>query len=236
MKCLNKLIKSFVLIIFFLQSSSAYSQDQVFENWVKAAFEVKLNFENRPWEIRWRPDDHVFLPESYKQFLPKTSIARMDFMVGYNYKDLRLSSYSKFDEFGAIWTGLRFDYNLFLLEKKLLFNIQERVFFGLNDKSENHYYLIQYFTYNGIKNIQTGFFGFGKFEFNWPYKENTEKIPFTDAHWFMGPTINFDLPWHLSLQTAFCKSIFYDHTYMTYLKMGYKIKIKDKRKEKESDN
>jgi hypothetical protein len=217
MKYQSKLLKCCVLVLFFLKSVSAYSQDQVFESWVKSAFEFKLNFENKPWEIRWRPVDNTVLPESYLRFLPKRSIYRMDFMVGYNFKNFRLSSYSKFDEYGAIWTGIRFDYNLFLFNKMILANIQERLFLGLNNKSQNHYYLIQYITYNGIKNFQPGIFGFGKFEFNWPYNKYNEIVPFTDNHWFMGPTINFDLPLH--------------HTYMTYIKLGYKIKIKDKNKD-----
>lgn len=224
---MKKIYTIIILSFFFISNSDA--QDE-FEMWYKLSPEIRLNIEDKPWEFRWRPDDHIIFPSYWKEFLPahKNHIARTDIMIGYNIPNFKIFSYSKFDDLGRIFTGVRLDFNTALLNKKLLINIQERLFFGVNEKSENHYYLIQFIRYKIAKKIQAGVLSYGKFEFARPLKGDEEKIPFTDNHWFIGPTANFVLPANFNIHAALAKSIFYDNTYMTFIRLGYRINIKKK--------
>jgi hypothetical protein len=76
------------------------------------------------------------------------------------------------------------------------------------------------------KKIQAGVLSYGKFEFARPLTEGEEPIPFTDNHWFIGPTANFVLPYKFNLHYAFAKSIFSNNTYMSFFRLGYRIHIK----------
>lgn len=218
-----------VLILFLLFSKASFSQEN-FEMWYKLSPEIRINKEGKKWEIRWRPDDHIIFPRYWKNYLPneRNDIGRTDIMLGYNIPHFKIFSYTKIDELGRYFTGARLDYNTAVFNKKLLINIQERLFFGLNDDSDHHYYLIQFIRYKITKKTQAGILSYGKFEFNWPLTGDEEKIPFTDNHWFMGPTINFGLPANFNLHCAFTKSIFYDNTYMTFIRLGYRIRLKPK--------
>lgn len=210
----------------------AYSQDE-FEMWYKLSPEIRLNINYTPWEFRLRPDDHIIFPERYTEFIGKNHIGRIDIMLGANIWKFKLFSYSKFDDTGRIFTGARFDCNTSLFNKKLLINIQERLFFGVNEISDNHYYLIQFIRYKVAKKIQAGILSYGKFEFAWPIDENEEKIPFNDNHWFIGPTANFVLPYNFNIHIALTKSIFSERTYMTFIRLGYRINIERKNKKEE---
>ena len=134
-------------------------------------------------------------------------------MIGLNAWRFKIFSYSKFDELGGMWTGARLDFNFDMFKKKLLINIQERLFLGLNNASENHYYLVQFIRYKVTKKIHAGILTYGKFEFTWPYETGEEKIPFKDNHWFFGPTVNFELPYNFNIHYAFTKSIFTENSY-----------------------
>jgi hypothetical protein len=188
--------------------------------WYKISPEIRMNFENKPWEIRWRPDDHIILPQYYKEYIGKPHIGRTDIMLGVNFSDFKLFIYSKFDDIGRMWTGIRFDYNTSIFNNKLLINIQERLFFGLNIKSANHYYLIQYIRYLTSKKHLFGILSYGKWEF---------QNPFTEEHWFIGPSADFRVTKNINFQVALTKSIFYNNTYMTFIRLGYKINIKNKK-------
>lgn len=224
---MKKILSILILSLFFISISDA--QDE-FEMWYKLSPEIRINFENNPLEIRWRPDDHIIFPSHWKEFLPahKNHIARTDIMIGFNVPHFKIFSYSKFDDLGRMYTGARLDFNTALFDKKLLINIQERLFFGLNDKSDNHYYLIQFIRYKVAKKIQAGVLSYGKFEFNRPFEDGEEKVPFKDNHWFIGPTANFVLPANFNIHAALTKSIFYENTYMTFIRLGYRINIKKK--------
>ena len=219
----------------FLLVNSANSQEE-FEMWYKLSPEIRLNIRNTPWEFRWRPDDHIIFPSHYKDLLPsgRNHIARTDIMIGANIWKFKLFSYSKFDDLGRMFTGARLDFNTALFKKKLLINIQERLFFGLNEDSDNHYYLIQFIRYRVAKKIQAGILSYGKFEYALPLEGDEERIPFTDNHWFMGPTANFVLPANFNIHIAVTKSIFHERTYMTFIRLGYKIKAGGWRKLKEN--
>ena len=218
---MRKLIVISSILLFIGQNS--WSQES-FEMWYKLSPEIRINKENNPWEFRWRPDDHIFIP-NIKQYIGKNNIGRTDIMFGANIESFKLFSYSKFDDLGRMWSGIRFDYNTAIFNKKLLINIQERLFFGLNDKSENHYYLIQFIRYKVGKKVQAGVLSYGKWEFD---------SPFNTQHWFIGPTANFVLPYNFNIHAAVTKSIFFKNTYMTFIRLGYRIKIKDKENNKEA--
>ncbi len=214
----NKVVRklftlSFIIFIFI---NTANSQEE-FEMWYKLSPEIRLNIKNTPFEFRLRPDDHIILPQ--------INIGRTDIMLGVNLWKFKLFSYSKFDFSGKMWTGARFDFNTSLFNKKLLINIQERIFFGLNEESANHYYLIQYIRYKVAKKIQAGILSYGKWKYAWPYETDEEKIPFNSQYWFMGPSVNFVLPVNFNLHVALTKSIHHERTYMTFIRLGYRINI-----------
>ena len=204
-------MKKIIIVFFILISIPAFSQNNV-EMWYKLSPEIRLNFEDSPWEFRWRPDDHIFLPGF--------NVARTDIMIGANIWKFKIFSYSKFDALKGYWTGVRFDFNTDFFNKRLLINIQERFFFGLNQNSENHYYLIQYVRYAVTKNIHTGVLMYGK----WNIIE-----PFNEGHWFIGPSVYFGLPYNFNLHLVVTKDIHYREVYMTYIRLGFKIKWKKKK-------
>jgi len=194
-----------------------YSQDTT-EMWVNISPELKINFEDRIWEIRFRPDDHIFLPSRY---VATGNQAKMELMLGVNLWKFKVFSHTKYDQSGAFWTGARFDINFEAFNKKLLFNIQERIFWGLNDKSKDHYYLIQYIRYKIAKKAVFGFLGFGKWNVG---------REFNTGNWFMGPSLAIEDPSSLGIQLAITKDVFHKPTYMTYLRISYSIKFKNQNK------
>ena len=205
-----------IIILFFLTDS--YSQEEV-EIWYKLSPEIRMNKEGKNWEIRWRPDDHIIFPSYWKDLLPsgRNHIARTDIMLGWNIPRFKIFSYSKFDDLGRMYTGARLDFNTSLFKRRLLINIQERVFFGLNEESENHYYLIQFIRYAITRKIHAGVLSYGK----WGFGE-----PFTSQDWFIGPTANFVLPYNFNIHYAFTKNIFHEDAYMHFIRLGYRIKLK----------
>ncbi len=221
-----------ISFIILLLNNASYSQDE-FEMWYKLSPEIRLNIKYTPWEFRLRPDDHIILPKYYSQYIGQNHIGRTDVMLGANIWKFKLFSYSKFDYLGSMWTGARFDFNTSLFNKKLLINIQERLFFGLNEESDNHYYLVQFIRYKVAKKIQAGVLSYGKWKYAWPYETDEEKIPFNSQHWFIGPTANFVLPYNFNIHVALTKSIFYERTYMTFIRLGYRIYIERKNKKEE---
>ncbi len=213
------------LFILFLLTNIAKSQEE-FEMWYKLSPEIRLNKKGTPWEVRWRPVDHIILPKYYNQYLGngRNDFGRTDIMLGVNIERFKLFSYSKFDELGRYWTGIRFDYNTSFFNRKLMLNIQERIFFGLNESSENHYYLVQYLRYSVGKKTQAGILSYGK----WPFSE-----PFNEGNWFVGPSVNVGFPYNFSLHVALTKDILSDNIYMTFIRLGYRIKLKKKKTEEE---
>ena len=105
------------------------------------------------------------------------------------------------------------------LNKKLLINIQEQYFFGLNEESLQHYYLVQYIRYKIGKIIQTGILSYGK----WKTEE-----PFNQGHCFIGPSIDIKLSYNFNLHTAVTKDVLQNGTCMTYIRLGYRVLWKQK--------
>jgi len=201
------------LFLLMLGKLSLSAQEPL-EMWVKLSPEIRFNFEGSPLEIRIRPDDHIFLPEKY---VSTGNQARADLMIGVNFWKFKLFSYSKYDQSDAFWTGARLDFNFDAFDKKLLFNIQERYFWGLNDISEDHYYLVQYIRYRITKPSFLGVLSYGKW--------NTDR-EFNAGYWFIGPSIEMVDASGLSLQLAFTKEVFHEPVYMTFVRVGFRINFK----------
>ncbi len=214
-----------VAILIFISISNSFSQED-FEMWYKLSPEIRINKKGTPWEIRWRPDDHIILPKYYNQYLGngRNDFGRTDIMLGVNIKKFKIFSYSKFDELGRYWTGVRLDYNTAFLNRKLMLNIQERLFFGLNESSETHYYLVQYLRYKVGKKVTAGVLSYGK----WPIAES-----FSEGNWFVGPSTSVGLPYNFSLILSVSKDVLNENIYMTFVRLGYRIKLKKKKTEEE---
>ncbi len=205
-----KLKKSLLTILFLLATVLLKAQPtgMIYE----ISPEIKMNFEKSPLEIRFRPGDHILGDN--------LSDGRTDFMVGAKTKYFTLLSYSKIGYTQAnYWTGVRLDFNLSLLKNKLLFNIQERYFWGLNQKSEDHYYLIQYIRYAVFKKVHLGVLGYGK----WRIEKD-----FNKGNSFMGPTFEVFFPYNFGFQYAIVKDVLADNLYMSFFRINYKILIKNK--------
>ena len=208
---------SLIFVIFIGFAIKIQAQQSV-EMWTKIATEIRMNIENSPLELRLRPDDHIFLPSKY---VPSGSLARIDFMVGLNFWKFKLFDYTKYDEAGSFWNGPRFDFNFELFKKKLLFSIIEEYFWGLNEKSKDHYYLTQYIRYQTSQMSYVGVLCYGKW--------NVGK-DFNTGNWFVGPSIEIAEKSGLSIQLAFTKDVLSDLRYMTYIKLNYKFMVRDKTK------
>lgn len=206
----KQLILILIFIIPAISGTKSYAQDE-YEIWTKLSPEIRLNIEYTPIEIRWRPVDYIFLP---KKYVGRNGFGRIDFMLGVNIWKFKLFNYTKYDEFENLWTGIRLDLNFTVFDKKLLFNIQERYFWGLNESSSEHYYLIQYIRYKIGKRMTTGVLSYGKW--------NPTRA-FDQGNWFIGPSINFRLSKNFNFHIAFTKDIFHEPIYMVFVRLGYRI-------------
>lgn len=205
--------KTFILLVIIFSFQLINAQNN-YVNWFKISTELKFKFDDSPFEIRLRPDDHIFLPG--------INIARTDLMAGVKFKNITVFAYSKFDELGGAWLGPRLDFNAFPFEKKMLIHLQGRYFFGLNPDSENHFYFINIFSYEIAKFMSVGILGYGKWE---------ENQSFNNGIWFMGPLVDFKFPKNFVTSVAYTKDIFSPDILMLYLKFSYKIHFHIKNKE-----
>lgn len=203
--------KTLIIIVFLALAANMQAQTEM---WVKLSPEIRMNIDNTPLEFRWRPVDVTFLPEQYG--VPNNRSGRTDIMLGANIWKLKVFSYSKFYENGGAETGLRLDYNFALFEKKLLVNIQERLFWALNAEGDDHYYLIQYVRYKVAPKVTTGILSYGK----WKMERN-----FNEGNWFMGPSVDVVFAKNFNLLLALTKDIFHEPVYMTFIRIGYRFKL-----------
>ena len=203
-------MKKILIVIFVVISFSVSAQDT--EIWIKNSPEIRINFENTPFEIRWRPIDQMIMPDHY---FGKHSLIRTDLMFGVNVWKFKYFNYLKFDEFKRFWAGARLDLNLDFFQKKVLLNLQTRYFLGVNDISDRHYYLVEYLRYAVTPKIHLGVLSYGKWK--------TDKY-FNQGEWFIGTSAQFVLPYNLSFHAAFAKQIFTTNVYMLFVRVGYRIK------------
>ncbi len=207
------MIKTIALpLIIIININYAIAQSN-FVMWHKLSPEIRLNFEDLPFEIRWRPVDYLITPD--------VSFGRTDIMVGLNLWKFKVFSYSKFDEFGRSWTGARLDFGLNLFNKKLLINLDERYFFGLNDKSSDQIYLVDFILFQLTKNIQLGVLSYGQW--------NTDQ-DIKDGLFSIGPAINIILPLNFNILITPGKDVFHEESYITIYRLGYKIFWKNQNK------
>lgn len=172
----------------------------------KLSTEIKLSFDNNKFEFRLRPVDYT---RSHKQ-----GVARLDIAAGYSIWKFMIFSYTKFDVEKRYWTGAKLDFNLDFFQKRLLINIQERYFWGLNKNSSDHYYLIQSIRWKCNDWFYVGFFGYGKWKI-----ENT----FKKGVWFVGPSFQIQLPVGFSIKTSITENLLAEKNYMFYLQLNYKV-------------
>lgn len=206
-------MKNFILIILVFSGINLLAQNPPQELWIKNSPEIRMNIENTPFEFRWRPIDQMIMPDTY---FGKHSLIRTDIMLGVNVWKFKIFNYSKLDEFKRYWTGIRADLNLDFFNKKLLVNIQGRMFWGLNEKSADHYYQVQYIRYVTTDNIQLGVLSYGK---------TKTTVAFNEGEWFIGPSFFYKLPYNFSFHVALTHNVFSTYQNMLFVRLGYKFKI-----------
>ena len=84
----------YILTITFIVTIGFSSFSQESEMWVKLSPEIRLNLKKLPLEFRWRPIDHLFLPNKYiAKYTDKNNFGRTDIMAGVKFWKLKLFSY-----------------------------------------------------------------------------------------------------------------------------------------------
>lgn len=206
-------MKQNLILIFFLFAFSMFAQSQTQELWIKNSPEIRMNIKATPFEFRWRPVDQMIMPDHY---FGKHSLIRTDIMIGVNVWKFKIFSYTKLDEFQRYWTGIRADLNLDFFNKKLLANLQGRLFFGLNKKSNDHYYQVQYIRYVVTDKIQLGILSYGKV--------STDE-GFNEGEWFIGPSFFYKLPLNFSFHVVLARNVFSTYQNMLFVRLGYKFEL-----------
>ena len=201
-----------ILLIFISISSHSFSQND-FVMWTKLSPEIRLDIEDTPLEFRWRPVDYLITPN--------LRYGRTDVMLGVKFWKLKVFSYSKFDEFERLWTGVRLDLNLNMFNKKLSIHIQERYFWGLNDKTFDQVYLVDFIMYKVAKNFHLGVLSYGQWYINQEINEGLLSV---------GPIVKIVLPYNFHILLTSGKEIFHRERYITILRLGYKIFWKNQNK------
>ncbi len=194
-----------VLLILVLFSNKAFSQND-FVMWYKLSPEIRLNIEDTPFEFRWRPVDYLIAPT--------IKYGRTDIMLGVNFWKFKFFSYSKFDELERMWTGARLDLNLKMFNKKLSIHIQERYLWGLNEKTIDQFYLVDFIMYKITKNIEFGVLSYGQWYVNQDINEGLFSV---------GPIIKIYLPYNFSFFLTSGKELFHKERYISIIRLGYKI-------------
>lgn len=200
------------LLIFLFGCKNTFSQND-FVMWTKLSPEIRLNIEDTPFEFRWRPVDYLITP--------KVRYGRTDIMLGLNLWKFKIFNYSKFDEFERMWTGARLDLNLSMFNKKLSIHIQERYLWGLNEKTTDQYYLVDFIMYKITKKIHFGVLSYGQWYI-------TQEI--NDGLFSVGPVINIILPFKFNVLITSGKELFHEGRYITIFRLGYKIFWKNQNK------
>jgi len=208
-----KIMKRIAFLVFIFATIGLSAQNLPQEFWIKNSPEIRMNIDSTPFEIRWRPIDQMIMPDYY---FGKHSLIRTDLMLGVNVWKFKIFNYSKFDEFNRFWTGARVDLNLDFFNKKLLVNLQGRMFWGLNEKSADHYYHVQYIRYVTTDKIHLGVLSYGK----------TKTVDaFNEGDWFIGPSFFYKLPYNFSFHLVLAKNVHHTHINMLFIRLGYKFKV-----------
>ena len=206
------MLKKIVFLILIFTGSYSFSQED-FVMWSKLSPEIRLTIEDKPFEFRWRPVDYLFSPA--------INYGRTDIMLGVKFWKFKLFSYSKFDELDRMWTGARLDLNLNMFDKRLLINIQERYFWGLNEKSSNQFYLVDFIMFRITKRIYFGALSYGQWYVDRDIEEGLLSV---------GPVINIILPYNFNILITSGKELFHKGRYITIYRFGYKILWKNNNK------
>jgi len=192
------------LILFCIILFSCNSFSQNMDLWYKLSPEIRVTFAKNNWEFRLRPTDYV---------LPHKTL-RTDFMFGYKIKSFKIFSYSKFDNKDRAWSGLRVDFNKMGFNNRAAFQLQGRLFLGLNNNSKDHYYHVQYFDYDLNKTFGIGALGYGQTNFG--------ELPL----WFIGPSATMNLNKTFQFHFSLMEDVFRSNLYLWFIRLNVKIKIR----------
>lgn len=176
--------------------------------------EIRLNSEK--FEFRYRPYDTFILTNTESD--SKTTYGRMDFMAGFLYKKFKFFVYSKFETRKQSFIGPQIDFNTRVFNNRVLLHSQYRYFWGLNDKSKNHQYLLAIFEYDTSKFLNLGVMGY--------YKQTFEGSTLS----FYGPTVSFSLSNNVSFLLSYTKDFNVRSRYYTFVRMNIKFKTQKEKK------
>ncbi len=208
--------KTTLLFAVLLSVFSLKAQDNTLYMWAQISPEIRFIIKDSPFEFRIKPDEHTFTPPKY---ISAGQVGQTDLLAGVKFWKCKFFGYAKFDYEGGSWAGGRLEYTEVWREKFIL-SLQTRYFFGINSKSDNHYYFIQYAGYQMDKSKSIGLLGLGK----WGVGKD-----FNEGLWFLGPTLGIGDQKNFTLQVALLKDAFDKDLYMTYVELDYNINFKRKK-------
>jgi hypothetical protein len=186
------------LVIFMIFIRAMKSED------TRKKFTTEITYSINENIIKFRPFDYT-LPSKNK---------RVDFMLGRRFRksfgDITVYGYWKLDNKKRSWIGTRFDCSMKSLKNRLNARIQFRLFCGLNERSENHFYYIStvYYQTDQKGRYQVGFLGYGK--------KSKGKSPF----FYVGPSLNLKFNKYISTNASYGINVLYGGD-MTYWKINF---------------
>ena len=195
------------LLLIFI-SISGFSQESGTDFWWQFSPEIRLN--TPKFEFRYRPYDSFVITNTESE--TKTTFGRTDLMAGYIFKKLKVFVYSKFETRKKSFIGPRIDFNTRAFNDRLLIHAQYRYFWGLNDKSKDHQYLVTMLEYDTNKFINPGFFGYNKQTF-----EGSTLL-------FYGPSMSFKLTKNVSFLASYMKDLNTRSRYFGFVRLNLKFK------------
>ncbi len=163
-----------LVLLLLILSCSAFGRTLTF----KTAAEF-LYYRNN-LRLRVKPLNYAYPSDSWG----------LDILLGWHQGLMNAYAYYKTDFDGRSWIGMRLDWTLKGLQKKLNIKLQFRAFKGLNLSSSDHLYLIPYVNYavGSSKRMRVGFMGIGKF----PRKSLSS--------FYLGPAMTLTLSPHLKFR------------------------------------
>lgn len=206
-------IKFIFLLLFFVVSLS-FSQDKGTDHWWQLSPEIRVN--TNKFEFRYRPYETFIL--SNTESGSKTTFGRTDFMAGFLHKKFKFFVYSKFETRKKSFIGPRIDFSTRVFNNRILLHGQYRYFWGLNEKSKDHQYLITLIEYDTKQ-----FFNFGVLGYNKQTFEGSTII-------FYGPVVSFSLTKNVSFMVSYLKDFNIRSRYFTFVRMNIKFKTQKVKK------
>jgi len=188
----NKLILG-LLIVFTMQFSRSFAQEQQ-----ALISEVKFQYGKLITKIR---------PVVYNLH---NDVYRVDLMVGYQIlKPWSFYIYWKNDTKDQHRLGIRTDFGYKFFDNKISTSIQYRYFWGMNEPTQNQYYIIPSITYNAPY-VSMGVWCF------------SNKVIHSTAVGYLGPTAYIKFANWAYLFLSYTKDI-YSTKHLLYVQMDFKV-------------